>query len=545
MIKKYLYLLPLLAITVGFYNIEIYRIYAFEFDTNVFLTLLESLIRTGKALMPIVAGGIPHICDVSLNCSFLHPDIYGQQLFTELPADYTSGISLLFIPLLINKIISFFYDIKISLIYLIQIYSTAACLLYFLSASLIIKYSKIKLPQQIIYIALSFISQILIVQYAANGIIGELFASILISNVALGILITLTKEQSRLFYSICAIFLGVAVESKISSIFPVFAIFTVIVFKSYIQKRGILNILLLIFYIGLAKIIAVIYYYFIFGFNLNNLLLYFDSIRGVYSYNAGAGMGWGNTSALKQLSMIFLNPNIQLILYPGIACFFISSMYAIKMKNRDMILSLLFLLYILASSLIYPIIFKFPYTRILSPFFGLLPLVFLPPLNYIITLTKVRYFKIGLGTVILAPLLYSAYQISPPHYPLFDLPQAKIFEPFESSYPNFKPKASDIFLTSHFFGMPWDIYLSGALDNQGPLNSHTLYGDQSIQRNILSIGDIYLLQSCRWGHCSKSAQIEGHIPHYLGNPASLKCSLMPPRDSQSIYKLYKCTIKEI
>jgi hypothetical protein len=221
MLKKYSYLIPLLAITVGFYNIEIYRIYPFEFDTNVYFTLLESLIRTGKALIPIVAGGLPSICDLNLNCSFLHPDINGQQLFTQIPPDYTSGISLLFIPLLINEIYKIFFDIKISLVYLIQIYSASACLLYFLSASLIIKYSSINLSKQFIYIAISFISQILIIQYAANGIIGELYASIIISNVAIGLALNITKTQSKIFYYICAILLGIALESKISTIFPV------------------------------------------------------------------------------------------------------------------------------------------------------------------------------------------------------------------------------------------------------------------------------------------------------------------------------------
>lgn len=541
MLKKYSYLIPLLAITVGLYNIEIYRIYPFEFDTNVYFTLLESLIRTGKALMPIVAGGLPSICDINLNCSFLHPDIYGQQLFTQMPPDYTSGISLLFIPLFINKILSIFYDSKISLIYLIQIYSAGAALLYFLSANLIINSSNINLSRKIIYIAISFISQILIIQYAANGIIGELYASILISNVAIGLALTLTKTQSKFFYYICAILLGIAVESKISTIFPAGALFSILVLKNYLEKKSVINILLLIFFISLAKLTATLYYFVIFDFKINNLFLYFNSIRAVYSYNAGAGMGWNETSIIKQLSMILLNQNTKPIIYAGTICYAISLVCEVKIKNKNILLSLILIAYVLASSLIYPVIFKFPYTRILSPFFGLFPLVFLPILQYLIELPKSQYAKIGIAIISLTPLIYAAYQISPPHYPLLEQPRAQIFEPFEKSYPNFKPTETDIFLTSHFFGMPWDIYLSGALDNQGPLNANTLYGDQSILKNILNIGDIYLIQSCRWGHCSKEDQINGLIPYYKGSQASLKCRLIPA-EPKAIYKLYKCDI---
>lgn len=541
MLKKYSYLLPLLAITVGLYNIEIYRIYPFEFDTNVYFTLLESLIRTGKALMPIVAGGLPSICDINLNCSFIHPEIYGQQLFTEMPPDYTSGISLLFIPLFINKILAIFFNYKISLVYLIQIYSAGAALLYFLSASLIIKYSNINFSNQLIYVAISFISQILIIQYAANGIIGELYASILISNVAIGLALTLTKTQSRFFYYLCAILLGIAVESKISTIFPAGALFCILILKNYVEKKGGISILLLLFFISLAKLTAVLYYYFIFDFNINNLFLYFNSISAVYSYNAGEGMGWGNTGILKQLSMILLNQDTKPIIYAGAMCYAISLACAVKIKNKNILLLIALTAYVLACSLIYPIIFKFPYTRILSPFFGLFPLVFLPILKYLIELPKGQYTKIGIAIISLTPLIFTAYKISPPHYPLFEQPRAQIFEPFEKSYPNFKATESDIFLTSHFFGMPWDIYLSGALDDQGPLNTNTLYGDQSILKNILRIGDIYLIQSCRWGHCSKEEQINGVIPLYKGRHASLKCRLIPA-EPKAIYKLYKCDI---
>jgi len=492
-------------------------------------------------LIPIATGGLPYICDIDFNCSFSHPDIAGQQLFTQMPPAYTSGISLLFIPALINKIIYFFYNSKYSILYFIQIYSLGAALIYFLSSFLIIKYSKINWSEQIIYILISFVSQILIMPYAANAIIGELYASVIISNVVIGLAITLTKDHSRAFYYICAFFLGIALEAKISSIFPVGAIFSVLVIKSILQKKRLLDIFILIFIISLAKIIAIIYYFFIFNFNVDNLLTFFNSISDVYLYNAGAGIRWGGTSVIKQLSMIFINEKINIIIYIGIICYGISLAFAVKTKN---ILLSVFIVYVFFASLIYPIIFKFPYTRILSSFYAVFPLTFLPLLKIVVNLTTNSYLKKYASIVLLSPLLYISYQILPPNLPLSIQPSEQHFEPLSQSYPVFNPSTSAVFLTSHFFGMPWDIYLSGVLDNQPPLNSHVIYSDLSIHQKILELGDIYFIQSCRWGHCSKETKIDMIVPHYKHYSASLKCKLIQP-EFKAIYRLYKCTVRKI
>ena len=144
----------------------------------------------------------------------------------------------------------------------------------------------------------------------------------------------------------------------------------------------------------------------------------------------------------------------------------------------------------------------------------------------------------------LFPLIFITYHISPPTLPLLAQPPESNFEPFGKAYPEFNPSPSAVFLTNHFFGMPWDIYLSGVLDNQGPLNSHVIYGDHSIFQKIVELGDVYLIQSCRWGHCSKDSEIDYVIPHYKGQPASLKCKFIHP-EPNAIYRLYKCTVKEI
>jgi hypothetical protein len=242
--------------------------------------------------------------------------------------------------------------------------------------------------------------------------------------------------------------------------------------------------------------------------------------------------------------MIFANEKINIIIHIGIIFYGIALVYAVKTRDKNILLVLAFIAYVLFTSLIYPIIFKFPYTRILSPFFALFPLTFLPLLEIAINLAKNSYIKKYASVALLSPLLYISYQISPPNLPLFAQPSEQYFEPFSKSYPDFNPSPSAVFLTSHFFGMPWDIYLSGVLDNQVPLNSHVIYGDQSIHQKIIELGDVYLIQSCRWGHCSKERQIDMAIPHYKDRTASLKCKFVQP-EPKAIYRLYKCTVGKI
>jgi hypothetical protein len=136
-------LAPLFLISVVFYNLIIYRVYPFEFDTDVYFAILEKLISSGKILIPIVSRNIASICDPSLICSYLHPTISGQQIFEQLPPDYTSGITLLIIPKLINSTLSFFTKNTLSLNYFIELYATGAAFIYLITSLFLLKVSKL------------------------------------------------------------------------------------------------------------------------------------------------------------------------------------------------------------------------------------------------------------------------------------------------------------------------------------------------------------------------------------------------------------------
>ena len=180
----YIACIPLFAISIILYNLIIYRIYPFEFDTDVYFAILEKLISSGKILIPIVSRNIASICDPSLICSYVHPTISGQQIFEQLPPDYTSGITLLIIPKLINSALSFFSKNTISLNYFIELYATGAAFIYLIASLLLLRVSKLSIDKILIYCLVTFIGNLLLIQFAANGIVGELYSSILLSSVA-------------------------------------------------------------------------------------------------------------------------------------------------------------------------------------------------------------------------------------------------------------------------------------------------------------------------------------------------------------------------
>lgn len=541
MLKKYNYLFITTLLSLALYNLVLHKIYAFEFDTSFYFTMLTNLIIKGKVLMPVVVGSLPSICDTSLNCGFQHPNIVGQQLFTQLPAENTSGILLLFTPLLIHKIFSNFSNIELSLSYFIQLYSIGAALIYFATSSLlIINFNKIKY-NLIKFFSLSCLSLSLIVQFSANGIVGELYSSIIISNVAIALLINIFNNKSDKFYYVCAVFLGIALEAKSSSLFPIGAILFILGLQRFSSTRKILPLFKIIIFFVTAKIFTFLYYSYIFNFDVSSLLKFISSNQAVYKSNAIAGLTWQGTGILKQLQMIILDEKIMILFIIGIFCLFLSIFISIYIKNKINILLSFFIILILLSSLVYPLIFKFPYIRILTPLVGLFPLAFLPLIININNFISNNRIKFLFFSLLLIQFSYFSYYMTPIRLPLFSLQSPRSFEPLSQSYPNFVQSSSDVFLSGHFFQTPWDIYLSSILDKNSPLNTNIIYGDVSIQNNITSIGNIYIIQTCRWGHCSQDNEIIGSIRSYKNTAKKLNCTLIPPANN-NIYKLYKCII---
>ena len=535
---KNIYFLGLFTISLLIYQSAIFRIQYDEFDTTVYYVLLESLITLGKPLIPIVTGALQVICDSELYCGFNHPAIFGQQLFTQLPSEYTSGITLLFIPYCLNKLINIFYDVNLSLFYFIQIYCLGASLLYLCTSYLLIKYSKIDKFDIVIFLCISFISQMFILEYGTRGIVGEFYSSLLISNVVI-IVILQTNNSIKLYY-LCALFLGIAIEAKIS-IFPVASVvFFIILLRAYLKDKNIKEVFILALLFCTPKIAAIIYYFVAHDYSVGNLFLYFKSIKDVYVHNANSGLNWGDSSITKQLRLIFsdLNTNIKLIYYLGVVCIVISIIDYII--NKKLLYNLVLIFIIIAASLIYPLTFKFPYPRIYTPFLAVFPLLFLPFITRSSQIINYPYKKIII-LIFLSYLTLIAYRSSPFKSNFLDLNKALKFESFNTAYPNFFPSPTSIFVTSGFFQMPWDIYLLGILEKQRPFDLNPIYSNYSISKIDNDLDNIYFIETCRWGHCHKDKTILKSIIFNKSNKGDFECTIIPP-EKISIYHLYKCDV---
>ena len=544
-LTDYLTLAGIFIISIIVFNTIIYRVNPFEFDTDVYFAILKNLIASGKVSIPIVAREIASICGADSICSYLHPDIDTQAIYEQLPPDYTSGMTLLFLPTLINKILGIFASIKISLNYLTEIYALGAVVLYALSSFIIIKLSKFNLYELLSFFLATLIANILHSQFSANGIVGELYASMLISSVVFSLALSFTKDLHKNYYIACAFFLGIAIESKISTVFTASTILGIILIKSYFADKNLKTVLLIAISFTTPKLIAFIYYFSALNYSLENLILFYQSIQAVYAHNANAGLTWGDTSIAKQISNLFSNSETRIFMYVGIFSY-IASLSIIVYKKLWSVFSLaLAASLILTSSLIYPVTFKFPYTRIFATFYSVLPMVFILLGKTIEAFLIPKKAGCYVLPIILVPLSAIALIINPIQTPIFHKPLSSSFPPLHAFYPNLKFETDAVFLTSHFFSMPWDIYLTGIIDGSSPLDVHNIYSEQtygisSAHKNNFDAKNIYLLQSCRWGHCSKSNQISLELKANKGGvPRLLNCKYLEP-EQESYYRIYRC-----
>lgn len=545
-VSQYFIFLGLLtSLSAIFYNLIIYRVQPFEFDTSVYFVILENFITTGKILIPIVSRSIASICDPLLICSYVHPTINGQQIYEQLPPDYTSGITLLIIPKLINSILSLFNKNTVSLNYFIELYAASAAFIYFISSAFLLKFSKLSIDKILIYSLVTFISNLLLIQFAANGIVGELYSSLLLSAVAVIIFLTINSKNQLALNITGALLLGVALECKITSIFPVFFIFLIIIVKDFYDYKNFRRVASLIVAISLPKLIAFLYYCFVLDFNMGNLINFYKSSLLVYSINANAGLNWGESSVLKQLKLLFSNHLINSTIYFSIACLGMGILINLGKRNKELLLITMYVLCVLISALIYPLNFKFPYTRIYSAFFSLVPLCLLVFILTIQQFSSRKIYQSVITLIFLIPITLHTYLIRPASMPFFHRAEISKFEGIGDVYPNLIIPEGAIFLTTHFFSMPWDAYLSSKLGNDPYLRNHSIYSEQSYGINSshggkLNVGDIYLLETCRWGHCSNKDFVEKNVKtNFDQKNTKLNCTLLKSTN-KLIYRIYKC-----
>jgi|GEM_PF-4952313 len=526
------------------YYALISRIVSFEFDTIVFLTILESVITSGTVLIPFVEGIGSSICEftTSLNCTTAHPPVSGQQLYTQFPASYTSGLTLLLIPKLLHSISALFIPAVVSISYLVNLYALSAAFLVILSGAALASTASLTIYRSILFVLLSLMSSALCVSYGGDRIIGELFASILISGVSAALLLTWSKKTSIAFYAVAAVTLGVAVECKLSTL-PLAMTLLCFTMAKYAASANSLKEPIVLFPLFLLpKIVSFFYIFASFDFDFSSFLGHMRSFQATVTYNATAGINWDGQTLTRQFQLLTSSPGIETFFYVTFFTFVIAIITSIlNVKNSKSIGIVLFTLIISIAAALYPFVFKFPYPRIWLPFCALMPITLLSSLTAIGHFSRLKLFK---NSILLIPAIVATAVLCLNVMPSTEALDNPI-EDFNESYPAEIFPKSAIFFSNHFFSFPWDIYLSENLTEDSLFKRHTAYSFASAQELSGRDLEIYLLYTCRWGHCPKipteksNFKVSGATFPETG--AGLTCTPIPPMTKKGPYFASKCS----
>jgi hypothetical protein len=543
--KRYIYQALLFSTTGSFiYYALISRIFSLEFDTLVFLTILESVITRGAVLIPFADGIGSSICEftTSINCTTAHPPVSGQQLYTQFPTSYTSGLTLLLIPKLLHWISTLFLPTAVSITYLVNLYALSAAFLVIFSGATLASTASLTINRSILFVLLSLMSIALCVSYGGDIIVGELFASVLIASVGAALLLTWSKKTSTAFYAAATIILGIAIECKISTLPLAMTLLCFIMAKYAASANSLrLPIVLLPLFL-LPKIVSFFYIFASLSFDFSSFLGHLSSFQATAASNANAGINWGGQSLTGQFQLLTSSSSIETFFYVTFSTFIIAIITSIlNVKSFKSVGIVLFALIISIAAAIYPFVFKFPFPRIWLPFCALMPVTLLSSLTVISHFSRLKLFNnliLLIPSILMSLLLYLDVM---PSTKARDNPIA----PFNESYPDEIFPKSAVFFSNHFFSFPWDIYLSENLTGHSLFKRHSIYSYASARELSGRDLEIYLLSTCRWGHCQKSplekSKFKVSGSHYPEGNRELTCTRIPPATKRGPYFASKCS----
>lgn len=534
-IIKHVSLLSVLTITSIYLSITLYtKINALEFDTTVFLALLKTYILDDRVALPIVGSMYSSVCDSYFNCESIRPNINGGLIFAQFPPEYTSGMSLLFLPKLLDRIIEpVASNILFGAEYLLLLYCLAWAVLYVLLSYAIILIAKFKTSGDLIgYLVFIIFSMILVFQCSSYGVVGEFYASSLVALVVFAYLFTLTVEQKNSFYFLLIVMLGLAVEIKIT-IAPLVCIIFLLIACRLQQRSGWKSCGLAFVLLLLPRLFVIFYVFHHLDYKLANLTLYLRSVAEVYSHNYQLGLNWTESEPKSILTLILTDKFGIISMCIGGIYFFVAGMrsFIIPESKKSLRLMLSVVAFIILITLLYPLVFKFPYKRILTPFYALLPILFLP---LIFQFSKLK-LKVALYLPIIVMLLMF-YKINPLDSTSFFQTKKWQIPDFKLSYPNIEFPKNSFFLISNFFAMPWDLYFAGLNDGSLAYAKIPFYSQLTLAGQDMTRFQPYLLTSCRWGHCNSESDF--YIKDLEGK--RMACSYIKPDVENPLYRLHTC-----
>lgn len=496
-----------------------------EFDTAVFIDLVEFFYVTGHPWSPVFLNDSGIVCDLN-GCEKFN----GRAFQTNfLPTDYTSGLFLLFGTLATYTII---HQLPIELPSsgtVIYAYATFVTICAVGTLTAIALFSRLNL-QNIVLLTLGVIAgALVIIPFSGDRIVGEYLSSLLLLIAAIGVYCHFVNSGSAFGIVLVSLVLGLAVETKMSSLFTA----TFLQFLVYLVGLKLHRSWQLIFYCTIAALapkvvsLCLVVTHLHFDFQLLNLFL--ESSSKVARYNASAGLNWGVDRFVPRWKMLAQYDFLLFSAVLSVILLCLHSLWNVFRKNLMGTAIALCTLLLMLSSLAFPIIYKFPYPRLLSQFVVLVPLF----LFCSIALFSTERFKAPLSIITLLFMVWAGSQGSIANRALFseDLARSQTIQKHsdlglitsELTLPN------RLILVDGFFGTPWDLIYQIDIKDKKHIRFVSVHSPAQDSANIFHVS------SCRYGWCSKDAIIELSLK--TNPPQLLTCELYQSAD---VYLLRTC-----
>lgn len=533
-----------------FYFILTFNINAFEYDTRVTLSLIESLLVDGKILMPFADASSFSFCNSENICTQTPDYSFGEHISSQLAANYTSGLIVILPTLLISKIISIFSETPQSIGYLIFLYSISMGLITSFSILLINFFSNFSLEKKFILWILPIPILCSLHIISGDRIVGEYIASILVSLSVFVLLISFNTKQKSSFYCFIALILGASFEAKSSVGVIILVAVLFLLYQSWLKEKSLLKVITYGFFAIFPKLLFYIYVWGTVNFSINGFMNYLTAYGKVARHNANSFLGWQVPNLYGE--SIFFHGNLEKYLITLLLLTTVSIIYLIVNKKYINLAIPFFSSIILLSALIYPTIFSAPYPRIFSPFWALLPACIFA----LILLFKQENQNKILKKIPLILIIFFCVEIFQHVKPLPSTMSLKsamswnlnklndineIDRTFEKSYPNINLDDKKNFLISGFFAMPWDFYLGRRLSKEAMPRFHNGIHSEfpHVPENNYKL-DTYYIYSCRWGHCNRENEFKYHLYIYNGGMEMFCKFIEPVKNKTNFIRLYSC-----
>jgi len=511
------------------YRILSRNIYPLEFDTVVFVDLVLFFQSTGNPWTPVFLNDTGIVCAPS-GCNSFNGSVYQTNFLTP---DYTSGLGLLYGTAATVALFDLFSIDSHPKGAVINAYAFFVTGITVLSVASIAWLSRLSFINFTIFILGVFLSVLFLIPFAADRIVGEFLSSLLLVTSASGLYFLTIDKQAKAGLMVVALILGLAVETKMSSLFTASFLLGVVYLTAWKleEKWGVLVLCTLAVIFPKTLFLFVTWFYL--GFNLEAISLFVEGMNNVASYNAAAGLNWNIDRFTSRWNMLAQH---DYVIWPS-AIFLISIGLQIAWKfnqrHQTNVTKPLIALALMAVSLLFPIIYKFPYPRLLAQFVALIPLLLLSGLGSLATGHLRTLFIVSAALI----MIFLTAQQPIQKNALFTKTAA--YERIESHTKEMEyiskaiMRPDTLILVNGFFGMPWDLLYEIEDKQKHEIRFQSIYAPARIASNVIH------LQSCRYGHCDKGNALK--ISLKSSPPRELACVLT---NSTEFYRLRTCTASQ-